>query len=80
MKLSTVYNLNLGKQSAFYAELLREEDFDFKTKKIEVEILEEEFCVVVKVKANSLLELKVGTSAVMKSLEIISKTLEVEQK
>ena len=78
MKLSTRYNLDLGNQKHLYAQLLQEEDFDFKTKDVKVTILEEDSSLIIDVEANSLLELKIGTSAVMKSLEIISKTLEIK--
>ena len=80
MKLSTTYELDFGEKSLFYVNLLKEEDFDFKTKSVVVKISQKNSKVFIEVFADSLLELKVGTSSVMKSLEIISKTLNLNNK
>lgn len=80
MKLSTVYELDFGNKSSFFVELLKEEDFDFKTKSVVVNVSLKYSKVFIEVFADSLLELKVGTSSVMKSLEIISKTLALNDK
>lgn len=77
MKLTTRYDLDLGENSPLYAKLLEEEDFDFKTKNIIVTPLLRNSMVEIVVEADSIHDLKIGTTAVMKSLEVISKTLAV---
>ncbi|MEC8220867.1 MAG: hypothetical protein VX028_02240 [Nanoarchaeota archaeon] len=75
MKHSVRYSLNLGKNLQTYYSLLIEEDFDFKTKNIVVSISKDDKSLCITVSCDSLIELKIGTTAVQKSLDIIEKTL-----
>jgi len=67
-------NLEVNK---VYFDLLKEEDFIFKTKDIFVNINFRENKIFLEIVAGSILDLKIGNSAVIKSLEIIDKTLEI---
>lgn len=60
-----------------YHKLLLEEDFDFKTKDINININKNSSILEVGVESNSLVDLKIANSAIIKSLEIIEKTLNV---
>lgn len=78
MKLASNLKLNFGKKNEMFYSLLKEEDFDFKTKEILVKIekLDEE--IFVNLECSSVLDLKIATNALIKSLEIIEKTLNIE--
>ena len=71
------FSFDFGDLNPTYFKLLLEEDFDFKTKKINFEILNNSNSIDVNVIASSVLDLKIGTTALIKSLEIIEKTLNV---
>lgn len=75
MKYSIHYSLSLGENLQTFYSLLKEEDFDFKTKNIVVSISKDDKSLCIKVSCDSLIELKIGTTAVQKSLDIIEKTL-----
>ena len=77
MRLTSNYSFDFEKQSETYYKLLCEEDFDFKTKNITIEVRLENSLVLVEVRANCVLDLKIATSALIKSLEIIERTLNV---
>lgn len=68
------FSLNFGKDNNFFYKLLKEEDFDFKTKDILIKI-EKEKNLKVDIECNSVLDLKIATNALIKSLETIEKTL-----
>lgn len=73
------FELELGPQTSLYYDLLQEEDFDFKTKDITIDINKvSESKIAVQVDCNTLIDLKIANSALIKSLEVIQKTLTVE--
>lgn len=63
----------------FYKNLLAEEDFDFNNKDVGISILEKENGLEAKVEASSVLEMKIGVNALVKSIEVIDKTLRIEE-
>lgn len=75
MNFQSSFQLNVGELSGIYFTLLKEEDFDFKTKNISVDIEKKDTIIEILIKANSLLEIKIGTTAIIKSLEIIEKVI-----
>lgn len=77
MNLKNSFKLNLGKNLQLYYDLLLNEDFDFKNKNISVKISKEGSFVLIDVEADSILELKIADSAIIKTLEIIDKTLNI---
>ena len=78
MSISTSLCFDFGELNDFYFDLLSEEDFDFKTKDISFEILNKDK-LEVNISCESVLELKIATTALIKSLEVIGKTLELEK-
>lgn len=71
-------NFDFGDLNKFYFDLLSEEDFDFKTKNINIGVFNNnDNNLEVEISCGSVLELKIATSALIKSLEVIGKTLEV---
>ena len=77
MKISSKHVLNLGSNTELYFKLLSEEDYDFKTKKIEFDIQKNDDSIIVNILAGSILDLKIADSAFIRSLEVIDKTLNV---
>ncbi|MFW5704652.1 MAG: hypothetical protein ACOCXG_02305 [Nanoarchaeota archaeon] len=75
--LKASFSLDFGVNSSYFYNVLKDEDFDFKSKDIFFQVCEKDSSVGVEVRANSILDLKIATSALIKSLEIIQKTLEV---
>lgn len=78
MNVISVINLDLEVQRNNYFDLLNEEDFDFRTKQIDINLkkIEDNF-LEIKVLASSILDLKIGMNAVIKSLEVIDKSLKI---
>ena len=78
MSFDVSFSLLLDNLDMYY-ELLQEEDFDFRTKDIEIEIQKDtkNSKLNIKIKADSLIDMKIANSAIIKSLEIIKKTLEI---
>ena len=74
MQVSAILQFNIGNNEQLY-ELLESEEFDF-TKEIEITTQKKQECVQVIVKAKNLHYLKIGTTAVIQSCDIIAKTLE----
>lgn len=75
-KIESKFSFDFGKQNEFYYKLLKEEDFDFKTKNININlILNKQLECILSVE--SVLDLKIGVNALIKSLEVIGKTLAV---
>lgn len=66
-------------ESDFYYNLLKEEDFDFRNKNIDLTILNDSKNNNLKININtdSLIDLKIANSAVIKSFEIIQKTINI---
>ena len=77
MRISSKHVLELGSLSETYFKLLSEEDYDFKTKEILVEIEKEDDSIIANIFTNSIVDLKIADSAFIKSLEVIEKTLNV---
>ena len=77
MNCNVNFSLDAGKLNIIYFKLLSEEDFDFKTKDINFKISNSSSGVGVSIIANSVLDLKIGTTALIKSLEVIEKTLKI---
>lgn len=79
MKLEASFKLDLEDESGRYLALLKEEDYEFKTKDIKIvipdKIIDNSFDV--KITANSIIDMKIASSAFIKSLEIIEKTSDV---
>ncbi|MDA3855466.1 MAG: hypothetical protein PF569_04360 [Candidatus Woesearchaeota archaeon] len=75
-KFSSNFKLDFGDLNIFYYNLLIEEDFDFRSKDIKIEINKNE-SLEIDVICNSVTDLKIGVSAFIKSLEIIEKTRNV---
>jgi hypothetical protein len=75
MKFNVDYSLILGEDLQTYYSLLKEEDFNFKTKSIDVLISILDNKLFIQVSCDSIIDLKIGTTAVQKSLDIIQKTL-----
>jgi hypothetical protein len=70
------FSFNFGNLNDFYYKLLIEEDFDFKTKKIVINITNDK-SLNVKVECNNVLDLKIATNALIKSVETIEKSINV---
>ncbi len=77
MKFSSKFLLDVKENNDIYFNLLSQEDFDFKTKKITVDVSKENDAVAVRIDTNSVLDLKIATNALIKSLEVIDKTLKI---
>ena len=77
MKFSSKFLLDVKENNDIYFSLLSKEDFDFKTKKITIDVSKENDAVAVRIDTNSVLDLKIATNALVKSLEVIDKTLRI---
>ena len=68
--------LDFGKKNELFYSLLKEEDYDFRSKNIliKIDLVEK---INVSIKCGSILDLKIATNAFVKSLQIIEGTLEV---
>jgi len=77
MKINADISLDMVQLNDFYLSLLKEEDYDFKTKDIRVDINKCEKGVKVTLGCDNILDLKIGMNALIKSLETIDKTLKV---
>ena len=76
MSIKTSFELDFGELNNFYYNLLCEEDFDFKTKEIDLNISKNNN-LEVEISCQSILELKIANNALIKSLETINKTLSI---
>lgn len=76
MSIKTSFELDFGDLNDFYYTLLSEEDFDFKTKEIGLNISKDNY-LGVEISCQSVLELKIANNALIKSLETIGKTLNI---
>lgn len=70
------FSFNFGDLNDFYYKLLVEEDFDFKTKNIVIDIANEK-SLNVTIGCNNVLDLKIATNALIKSVETIEKSINV---
>ncbi len=69
--------LDFENENQIYFDLLREEDFDFSSRNIEVKIELINSQIRIILIGESILNLKIASNAVLKSLEIITKTLNI---
>ncbi len=74
--ISATFSFNFGDLNDFYFKLLKEEDFDFKSKQILINI-ENNRKLDIGVECSNVLDLKIVTNALIKSIETINKTLNV---
>ncbi len=77
MSIKSSITCDFKEKNSLYYELLSEEDFEFKTKDILLDVKRKKDKVEIQIEADSVLDFKIGTSALIKSLEVITKTLEV---
>lgn len=77
MNVTTQFSFDFGKDTDLFYALLCEEDFDFKTKHISLEIVKNANIVHLTIVAQSFIDCKIAVSAVLKSVEIIEKTKHV---
>jgi len=77
MTFNSNYSLELGSKVDIYFNLLSEEDFDFKTKNILINISKTNNSINIDIICEKLLDLKIANSAIIRSLEIITKTLKI---
>jgi hypothetical protein len=77
MKLSFLFKLNFGDKTDIYYKVLKEEDFDFKTKNIKINISKENNDIVINCIVDNFIEFKIASNAVMNSIEIINKTINI---
>lgn len=75
MKFISILKLDFENSNDLYYSLLKEEDYDFKTKDISIDVEKENDHILVSLVCNSILDLKIATNALIKSLEVIEKTL-----
>lgn len=76
MNLNSSFSFDFGSLNETYYKLLSEEDFDFKTKDINFDVKFNEK-VDINLTCSNILDLKIATTALIKSLEVIDKTLNV---
>lgn len=76
MNLKFNYCLDFGKRNEDFLKLLLEEDYDFRTKEIFVDIKKgDSGKVEIECVCGSILDMKIAISAIIKSLEVIDKTM-----
>ncbi len=75
MKLESNLEFDFGSDSRMYFDLLSNEDFEFKTKSIDINIEFEDNKIKVGFITDSVIDFKIASNSVIKSLEIIDKTL-----
>jgi len=79
MKFSSTFNLEFSSNEVqeIYFKLLIEENFDFKSKNIGINFNNNNSFIEVLMSGNSVLDLKIATNALIKTLEVIEKTLNI---
>lgn len=78
MNITSIFFLNFDKTCDFYYDLLLEEDFEFKTKNISIDIEKVNNSEIkVSILTKSVIDMKIAVNAFMKSVEVIDKTLNV---
>lgn len=77
MNLISNFSFDFGDKNNIYYKLLSEEDFDFKSKDINIKVIKKDL-LEVKVVCHSVLDLKIASNALIKSLEVIDKTLNLQ--
>jgi hypothetical protein len=71
------FSLHLGDKIDLYFSLLSDENFDFKTKNILVNLEKQNNSIIIDITCENLLDIKIANSAIIRSLEIIEKTLKI---
>ena len=69
--------MDFGDKVDLYFSLLLDENFDFKTKNILVNLEKQNNSIIINIICESLLDIKIANSAIIRSLEIIEKTLKI---
>jgi len=78
MILKSDFKLDFKESNNLYFDLLNNEDFDFKTKNININIIRTNSgSIHIFFESSSIIDLKIAVNAVIKSLEIITKTLNI---
>ena len=77
MKNTATLSFDFEGDAQTYASLLKEEDFDFKNKQISIDVNQNGSKIEVTLESDSILEFKIGVTALTKSLEVINKTLTI---
>ena len=77
MIFTSILVLDFKEDNKLFFDLLKEENFDFSPKNIGVEIKFINSKIKIDFHGSSILDLKIASNAVIKSLEIINKTLNV---
>jgi hypothetical protein len=77
MTQNSSFSLDLGDKVDLYFSLLSDENFDFKTKNILVNLEKKNNSIIINITCESLLDIKIANSAIIRSLEIIEKTLKI---
>ena len=77
MKFTSNFSLDFKEEVEKYFSLLSNEDFDFKSKNILIKIIKKDTKVELYLECDSILDLKIATSSILRSLEVIKKTLEI---
>ena len=75
--LKTNFNLDFEKNTDVFYRLLKEEDFSFSNRSINIEVKKVGKNVDLNLEADSILNLKIGLNSIMNSLEIIDKTIKI---
>ncbi|MFW6026280.1 MAG: hypothetical protein ACOC16_00500 [Nanoarchaeota archaeon] len=76
MRFKSNFYLDFEDSNELYYNLLAQEDFNFRTKNIKINILMKNK-IEVEVLCDSIIEFKIAHSAIIKSLEVIDKTLKI---
>jgi len=79
MNILSTLILNFGENTDTFYSLLLEEDFDFKTKNININFLKNNDKIEINFQVSKILDLKIASSAVIKSLEVIDKTMQIDK-
>ena len=75
--LKCSFDLDFKKETKFYYKLLKEEDFDFKTKDIKVDMKLLKSKINLDIICKNIIDLKIATNSIINSLNIIDKTKKI---
>jgi tRNA threonylcarbamoyladenosine modification (KEOPS) complex Pcc1 subunit len=74
--LKSNFELDFKKDNKIIYKLLKEEDYNFKTKNINIDISYKKI-VQINIEVETLIDLKIANNSLIQSLEIIQKTLKI---
>jgi len=74
--LKSNFELDFKKDNKIIYKLLKEEDYNFKTKNINIDISYKKI-VYINIEVETLIDLKIANNSLIQSLEIIQKTLKI---